>query len=176
MEIGIRHWYPALASPVSGAPGESDEEATHETQSMFCFAFSLDLIPSSVRQENLWPPSYLFSGLRSSLLLFDREVCAGTNLCWRCACFSPTSEGSATSSQSKPLVWQWHRVCTMNPWLALVIHGPGDICQDQSWYPEDKSLLWAKPEFLLARTGSWLVTPMWSSKDYCLHNNKTQHM
>ena len=31
-----------------GAPGEPDEEATHETQSMFCFA---DLIPSSARRE-----------------------------------------------------------------------------------------------------------------------------
>ena len=32
--------------------------------------------------------------LRSSLLRSDREDRADTNLCWRYACFSPTSEGS----------------------------------------------------------------------------------
>ena len=35
----------------------------------------------------------LFSGLHSSLLRSDNKVCADTNLCWRYACFSSTSEG-----------------------------------------------------------------------------------
>ena len=47
------------------------------------------------------PTISLFSGLRSSLLRSDREVCAGTNLCWRYAHFSPTSEGSATSFSAR---------------------------------------------------------------------------
>ena len=41
----------ALASAVSGALGKPGEEAAHESQSIFRFAFSLDLIPSNARQE-----------------------------------------------------------------------------------------------------------------------------
>ena len=55
---------------------------------------TLDLIPSNARQEcvAIALTICLFSGLRCSLLRSDR---AGTNLCWRYACFFPTSEGSA---------------------------------------------------------------------------------
>jgi len=45
---------------------------------------TLDLFPSNARQEYL--PTVLticlLSGLRSSLLRLDREVHAGTSLCW----------------------------------------------------------------------------------------------
>ena len=58
---------------------------------------TLDLIPSNARQEcvAIALTICLFSGLRCALLRSDREVRAGTNLCWRYACFFPTSEGSA---------------------------------------------------------------------------------
>ena len=62
---------------------------------------TLDLIPSNARQECVATALSicLLPDLRSSLLRSVREVRAGTNLCWRYACFSPTSEGSVTSSQ-----------------------------------------------------------------------------
>ena len=106
---------------VSGAPREPDEEATHETQSMFCFAFSLDLIPSSARQECVATELLVLRSPQFSLRL-DREVRAGTNLCWQYACFSPTSEGSATSSQSKH--WSGDcrvcRTCSAGPVVVVV--------------------------------------------------------
>ena len=62
---------------------------------------TLDLIPSNARQECVATALSicLFPDLRSSLLRSVREVRASTSLCWRYVCFSPTSEGSATSSQ-----------------------------------------------------------------------------
>ena len=55
-----RDWCPS-ASAVSGAPGEPDdsEEVTHETKSMFSFAFSPDLIHlfQAASVKNVWPPS-----------------------------------------------------------------------------------------------------------------------
>ena len=112
-----------LATAVSGASAEPDEEATHETQSMFCFAFSLILFQAAP-VKNVWPSSCLFSGLRSSILRSDREVRAGTNLCKRYACLSPTSEGSSTSSQSKH--WSGDRrvcrTCSAGPEVALYRH------------------------------------------------------
>ena len=76
-----------------------------------CFASHLVwILFQAAPVKNVWPPSCLFSALRSSLLRSDREVCVGTNLCRRYACFSLTSEVSATLSQWK----QWssdRRVC-----------------------------------------------------------------
>ena len=45
---------------------------------------TLDLFPSNTRQEYVATALTicLFSGLRSSLLRLDREVRAGTSLCW----------------------------------------------------------------------------------------------
>ena len=59
------------------------------------FFFTLDLIPNNACQECVVTmlTICLFSGLRSSLLCLDNKVCADTNLCWRYACFSSTSEG-----------------------------------------------------------------------------------
>ena len=74
------------ASAVSGAPGEPDEEATHKTQSVFCFAFSLDLIPSSTHQECVATELLVLRSPQFSLRS-DREVCAGTNLCRWYVCF-----------------------------------------------------------------------------------------
>ena len=93
MEIGVR--LSALA--VSVEPGE---KAAHESQSIFCYS---GLIPSNTREDCVAtsPLICLFSGIRSSLLCSDHKVRGDTNLCWRYACFSPTSEGSATSSPSK---------------------------------------------------------------------------
>ena len=56
---------------------------------------TLNLIQSNSRQECVATALTicLFSDLRSSLSRSDREVRAGTNLCWRYACFLPTSEG-----------------------------------------------------------------------------------
>ena len=62
-------WFPS-ASAVSGAPGEPDEEVTHETKSMFSFAFSLILFQECVAAS-------LFPGLRSSLLRPDSESSCG---------------------------------------------------------------------------------------------------
>ena len=77
---------------VSGTPKKAAQES---------------LIPSNTHQECVSTvlTIYLFSGLHSSLLRSDCEVCAGTNLCWRYACVFPTSKESATSSQ-KTLVRQ----------------------------------------------------------------------
>ena len=91
---------PKMGGPYSHmTPGEV---AAHESQSIFCYSGSYsEQRPSRMcghRAHNLLVlRSPQFSFLRS-----DREVqCAGTNLCWRCTCFSPTSEGSATVSRSK---------------------------------------------------------------------------
>ena len=67
--------------------------------------------------------SCLFSGLRSSLLRSERKVCAGTNLYRRYVCFSPTSEGSATLSQSKH--WSGDRrvcrTCSAGPAMCTLL-------------------------------------------------------
>ena len=49
--------------------------------------------------KSVWPSSCLFS--QFSFYAQTAKVRAGANLCRRYACFSPTSEGSVTSSQSK---------------------------------------------------------------------------
>ena len=75
---------------------------THETKSMFSFAFSLDLISSSIRQECV-ATRLLACSQVSTVLFYARtaKVRVGTNLCRRNTCFSLTSEGSATLSQTK---------------------------------------------------------------------------
>ena len=95
MKIGVhRHWR-FQVHPWNRAK----KQCTKASQ----YFVTLDLIPSNSRQEcvatalSIW----LFSGLHSSLLCLDRKVRGGTNLCWQYACFSPASEGLATSSQSK---------------------------------------------------------------------------
>ena len=87
---------------------EPREEASHESQSKLCFAFSLDPIPSNTGQECVATTLKIcsFSGLRNSCLCSDREVRAGTNLFRRYVCFLPTSEGSVRPSQVKTLVWR----------------------------------------------------------------------
>ena len=87
------------ALAVSGRPVELGEEAAHKTQSIFCYSGSATPIKNVCMVTA--PTICLFSGLPSSLLRSDREVRVGTNLCWRYACFLPTSEVLATSSQSK---------------------------------------------------------------------------
>ena len=58
-----------------------------------------------------------FSGLQSSLLRSDCDVRVGTNLCRRYACFSSTSERSATPSRSKH--WSRQSSCTcVQTWRA----------------------------------------------------------
>ena len=82
-----------------------------------CFASHLvQILFQAAPVKNVWLPSCLFSGLCNSLLRSDLEVqgvraqiCVGIDdrvrmdhlSCRRCVCFSPSSEGSATSSQSK---------------------------------------------------------------------------
>ena len=72
-------------------PLKPGKEAAHESQSIFCYSGSYsEQLPSRMcghHAHNLL--------VRSSLLCLDRKVCG-----WY-ACFSPASEGSATSSQSK---------------------------------------------------------------------------
>ena len=88
---------------------------------------TLDLILSNNHQEcvatalTIW----LFSGLRSSTI--DNTypmVCiiyGGTNLCWRYACFLPTSKGSAASSLSKH--WSGDcRVCQTGHYISTATH------------------------------------------------------
>ena len=129
MEISVHGHRPA----VSGTPGEPDEEATHETQSMFCFAFSLDLISSSARQECVATELLVLRSLQLSFTL-GPEVRAGTNLCRRYACFSPTIEGSATSSQSKH--WSGdRRVC------RTCSAGPAFLLLSLRWIPVCTSLI-----------------------------------
>ena len=71
---------------------------------------TLDHIPRNTRQECVATALTicLFSGLHSFILRSDGEVLAGTNLCWRYACFSPTSEdlsqniGPAIAGSARP--------------------------------------------------------------------------
>ena len=70
-------WCPS-ASAVSGTPLEPGEEAAHESQ-------SIHLIPSNARQECVHGHRAPLVLIRSFLLRSDREVRAGTNLCWRYA-------------------------------------------------------------------------------------------
>ena len=89
---------------------------------MFSFAFSLDLIDlfQAAAVKNVWPPSCLLSGLRSFFLRSNHEVRAGINLCRWYTCFLPTSEGSATLSQTKH--WSGDcrvcRTCSAGPELS----------------------------------------------------------
>ena len=85
---------------ICGTPVELGKEAATKASQYF---ITLDLIASNAHQECVATTISvcLFPDLRSSLLCLDPKVCVGTNLCWRCACFLPTSEGSANLSQPK---------------------------------------------------------------------------
>ena len=95
MEIGVHRHHQFQVHPWNWAK-KRHTKASH-------YFVTLDLIPSNACQECVTTALIIcfFSGLHSSLLRSDCEVRVGTNLCWRYACFSPTSERSATSFQSK---------------------------------------------------------------------------
>ena len=95
-----------LASVVSGTPWNQAKKWRMKASQYFV---TLDLILSNACQECVVTALSLclFSCLCTSILCSYRKVHVGTNLCWRYACFSPTSERSATYIISvKTLVWR----------------------------------------------------------------------
>ena len=75
----------SVGTAVSATPRELCEEMAHESQSKFCFAFSLDPVPSNTDQE------CVVTVLRSphSCLCLNREVHVGTNMFRQYSCFLP---------------------------------------------------------------------------------------
>ena len=73
----------------------------------------LELIPSNTHQECVATTLAicLFSGLRSSLLCSDHEVCAGTNLCWWYAqtCYASPVRAKWMCKRTVPLK-KWFKV------------------------------------------------------------------
>ena len=111
MEIGVQRHRQFQVHPWNWAK----KRPTKASQ----YSVTLNLIQSNTRQECVVTALTicLFSDLCSSLSRSDHKVRVGKNLCSRYACSLPTSEGSATSSQSK----HWcancrvHQTCSARP-------------------------------------------------------------